>query len=521
MIGELVRKLFGVRNPDDLMRERAKIWEEWLLPIEPGRVGRDPGYEDSFLQIRDEVAKLSDSDDGVIAATAMQLLIEVGKDLRVAGYYAFARLHRDGPSGFADGLELVAALVDCYGEALLPVRPAAKRGALEWLASTRITDLITLGGGFSGDDLERALAAINALIVRTESWSDAARPSLYPLLACFKVEEETEATPQAGPYPSVAALTVSPVASSRDVLDRARIMAAYLRAQSHGYGYLSAARLIRCVRWDNLGEPPIANGHGQTRLPPPRPELRQQLKRMELQKQWPELLEKIESLFTESTSHFWFDLQYFQHVALTRAGPPYSGWADLFCRDLALTLQRLAGVERLQFSDGTPFADASTLEWIARSVTIPAGDAPAGRKSPAGDEGAADDSWAQIEIQARNLVADHGLDAAFAWLLGLGSLTSERQRYFQRRLMAELADQNGRSDMALHMLTQLDSRADELKLAIWEPDVVFDVKHHLLRLLRLSLNRKDADRPAIGRRIDALSGELTILDPARALAIGQ
>lgn len=518
MIAELVRKLFGVRNPDDLMRERAKIWQEWLLPIEPGGVGRDPVYEDSFLQIRDEVAKLSDSDDAVIAATAMQLLIEVGKDIRVAGYYAFARLHRDGPSGFADGLELIAALVDRFGETLLPSRAAAKKGALEWLASTRIIDLIALGGGFSGEDLQRALAAINALIVRTESWPDASRPNLYPLLGCFSVEEEAEAG--TSPASHAPALTASPVASSRDVLEQARIMAAYLRAQPDGYGYLPAARLIRCVRWDHLPQPPIASGSGLTRLPPPRPELRQQLKRLELQKQWPELLEKIETLFTEASSHFWFDLQYFQYLALTRAGPPYDGWSALFCRDLALTLRRLAGIERLQFNDGTPFADASTLEWIARTVTAPAEDAPAGRRRPAGDESAEGDSWAQIEEQARNLVADRGLDAAFAWLLGLGSLTSERQRYVQRRLMAELADRNGRGDMALHMLTELDNRADELKLAIWEPNLVFDVKHHLLRLLRLSLTRKDADKPAIGRRIEALSSDLTVLDPARALAIG-
>ena len=37
------------------------------------------------------------------------------KDLRVATYYLWARLHKDGELGLADGLSLLAALVE-YNE---------------------------------------------------------------------------------------------------------------------------------------------------------------------------------------------------------------------------------------------------------------------------------------------------------------------------------------------------------------------------------------------------------------------
>jgi type VI secretion system protein VasJ len=514
VIGDLVRKLFGVRNPDDLMGERIKLWKEWLTPLPPADVGRDPGYDDAFLQIRDEVARLSDNDDALILDACRQILLETGKDLRVAGYYAFARLHRDGSPGFVDGLELVAALIDCFGEALFPVRPEAKKGALDWLAATRTIDLLELGGGFRADDMARAMAALNAIITRTELWTEAARPNLHPLLACFKLEERAPAPPPTANSPPTA------VVSGRDLLEQARTMAAYLRAQPDGYGYLPAARLIRCVRWDTLSEPPMTNTTGQSRLPPPRPQLRQQLKRLELQKQWPELLERIESLFTEGASHFWFDLQYFQHVALIQAGSPYDVWSPLLCRDFGMTLHRLPNIEHLQFSDGTPFADETTLEWIARSV-MGAADEPEGTRQPAAQQGAAEgDAWPEIEAQARALVESKGLDAAFEWLLGLGTLTSGRQRYRQRQLMAGLADKMGRTDMAYNLLVQLDHQAEDLRLALWEPDIVFDVKHQLARLLRLLLNRKDADKAVLHRQIDKLAGELMVLDPVRALAAG-
>ena len=53
----------------------------------------------------------------------------------------------------------------------------------------------------------------------------------------------------------------------------------------------------------------------------------------------------------------------------------------------------------------------------------------------------------------------------------------------------------------------------------WEPALVFEVKQQLVRALKAMSNRKDADKPALARRIGELQAELTVLDPARALAL--
>ncbi|MGF6245375.1 type VI secretion system protein VasJ [Paraburkholderia sp. GAS38] len=547
MLSGLLKRLFPSQDLEQRVRERLDTWGPWLAPLQDAlaplgapqnnvlssapqedslrSVGRDPGYEDAFFALKDEVTKLSNIDDALIVRSCEQLLKEVGKDLRVAGYYAFARLRQDGPAGFADGLELTAALVDRFGISLLPARAEAKKGALEWLAATRMVDLLASHHEFAPADLERAIAALDLLVTRTGEWPEAARPNLQPLVARFERHDEPPRSAESGTGTASRATpdsTAVPgtVSSTRDLLEQTRTMASYLRDQENGY--LPSARLVRTVRWDTLHEVPPADGQSRTRLVPPRSELRQQMKRLVLQKQWHELLERVEGAFMEGVNHLWFDLQYFQHVALDHVGTPYNTWRELLRADFALFLERLPGIERLAFNDGTPFSDDATLEWIARHAVVrdlEAGETVAPLPVSADNEDGAAGDWPEIEAQARDIVASQSLEAAFAWLEMLPGLRTERQRYLQRLVMARLADHAGRMDTALPLLAELDAAAQTVPLVRWEPALAFEVKHQLLKALTSMGNRKDADKPALGRRIEQLRGELTVLDPARMLTL--
>jgi type VI secretion system protein VasJ len=543
MLGGLFKSLLPSRDDaEQLVRARLDAWDAWLQPLGgeggvpqspnppiPQRdflrgVGRDPGYEDAFFALKDEANKLSGIDDGLIARSCEQLVKETGKDLRLAGYYTFARLRQDGPAGFADGLELAAALVDRFGDAVLPVRAEAKKGALEMLATTRMIELLESRGEFAPVDLERALAALDVLVARTATWTEAARPNLQPLISRFERKEESARSdkPDAGMRSSSTAVSASSgsITSTRDLLDQSRTMATWLRDQENGY--LPSVRLVRSIRWDTLHEVPPADAASHTRLAPPRSELRQQMKRLVLQKQWHELLERVEGAFMEGVNHLWFDLQYFQHVALDHVGAPYNAWRELLRADFALFLERLPGIERLTFDDGIPFADDTTLEWIARHAVVR--DLEAGESvvplpvSADSEDGAAGD-WPEIEAQARDLTGREGVEAAFAWLEALPGLKTDRHRYLQRLVMARLADHAGRADTALALLAELDIAARSLPLTRWEPTLVFEVKQQLVRALKAMSNRKDADKPTLARRIGELQAELTVLDPARALTL--
>jgi type VI secretion system protein VasJ len=526
MLAGLFKSFFPARDDaEQLARTRLDAWSAWLSPLSGDTgVGRDPGYEDTFFELREETQKLSGIDDGLIIRSCEQLIRETGKDLRLAGYYALARLRRDGPAGFADGLELAAALVDRFGEAVLPARAEAKKGALEMLATTRMIELLESRGAFEPADLERALAALDVLVARTQTWLDAARPNLQSLVSRFERKDDPrrsaeleDGIPSA---PSSATATSVATASTQHLLEQARAMAIWLRDQENGY--LPAVRVVRSVRWDTVHEVPPANTASRTRLVAPRAELRQQMKRLLLQKQWHELLERVEGAFMEGANHLWLDLQYFQLVALDHAGPPYNLWRDLLRADFALFLERLPDIERLAFNDGTPFADDTTLEWIAQHAVVrdlEAGEPMAPLPVSAGSEGGSAGDWPEIEAQAQDIAAREGIEAAFAWLDALPGLKTDRHRYLQRLVMARLADHAGRPDTALALLTELDGTARTLPLTRWEPGLVFEVKQQLLRALKVAINRKDADKPGLAHRIGELQAELTMLDPARALTL--
>ncbi|CAG4892676.1 type VI secretion system protein TssA [Paraburkholderia saeva] len=523
----LLKALFPSRDAGELTRTRFDTWNDWLqsLPGENG-VGRDPGYEDAFFTLKDEATKLSGIDDALIVRSCEQLLKETGKDLRVAGYYAGARLRLDGPAGFADGLELAAALVEQFGESVLPARAEAKKGALEMLATTRMIEVLDSRGELAPADLERLLAAVDALVTQTLIWAEAARPNLQPLVSRFERRGESAGiapdTPQAPSSSMLGGGASAAIASTRDLLEQGRVMATWLRDQEQGY--LPSVRLVRCVRWDTLHEVPPADAASHTRLAAPRPELRAQMKRLVLQKQWNELLERVEGAFMEGVNHLWFDLQYFQHVALDHVGAPYNTWRELLRADFALFLERLPGIERLSFNDGAPFADDTTLEWIARHAVVR--DLEAGETiaplpvSAEGDEGGTGD-WPEIEAQARDLSARDGIEAAFAWLEGLPGMKTERHRFLQRFVMARLAGHAERADTAMALLVELDAAAKSLPLVRWDPALVFEVKLQLMRALKVASNRKDADKPGLARRIAELQAEMTVLDPARMLSLAQ
>ncbi|KDB10163.1 type VI secretion-associated protein, VC_A0119 family [Burkholderia sp. lig30] len=526
MLGGLFKSLFPARDDaEQLARARLDAWNAWLQPLAgDGGVGRDPGYEDAFFEVREETQKLSGIDDGLIVRSCEHLLKETGKDLRLAGYYAFARLRQDGPAGFADGLELAAALVDRFGEAVLPARAEARKGALEMLATARMIDLLESRGDFMPADLERALAALDVLVAGTGAWPEATRPNLQSLVSRFErtgaAARGVEPDVAMPPSRAVASVSTASTASARDLLDQARTMAVWLRDQENGY--LPSVRVVRSVRWDTLHDVPPSDAAFRTRLVPPRGELRQQMTRLVLQKQWHALLERVEGTFMEGANHLWFDLQYFQHVALDHVGAPYNAWRELLRADFALFLERLPGIERLAFDDGTPFADDATLEWIARHAVVrdlEAGEAVAPLPVSADSEGDATGDWPEIEAQARDLAGRDGVEAAFAWLDALPGLKTERHRYLQRLVMARVADHAGRPDAALALLAELDVGSRSLPLTRWEPALVFEVKQQLVRALTAISNRKDADKPALARRIGELHAELTVLDPARALTL--
>ncbi|MEG1349504.1 MAG: type VI secretion system protein TssA, partial [Hafnia sp.] len=355
---------------------QTALWQNWLLPISaanPG--GDDPGYDDDFQRMREEVNKLSGAQTDLIIELAEKLLINTCKDVRVVTYYTWARLHQDGESGLADGLILLAGLMQQYGDTLHPLKANSHKAALEWLAGGRMLDSLARFPEVSRPDAQRIAGALMLLDQQFNQREESIRPGLGALYSALENRLAQSGGAQALVPQNISTQTarysadtpvLKSIASGRELLEQARVLAKYLADQPDGW--LAAHHLMKSVRLDTVSQLPPPDGAGRTRLEPPKSDYRAQLKRLYLQQSWTELIELTDSLFVEGVNHFWLDVQWYLHQALMRAGSPWDKNAGIIISDLKMLLHRMPGLETLAFNDGMPFADDVTREWIAREV---------------------------------------------------------------------------------------------------------------------------------------------------------
>ncbi|MGL4203953.1 MAG: type VI secretion system protein TssA, partial [Enterobacter roggenkampii] len=338
---------------------RAENWQPWLTPVSAARpTGEDPGYDDDFQRIREEVNKLSGIDTVLICTLAEKLLTNVAKDIRVATYYCWARLHQDGEAGFAEGLELLAGLLQRYGMELHPQRDRSRKAALEWLAGTRVLDSLSLYPEVVREDAQRTAGALLLISDSLETEPEASRPELNALYTALesrlmkgggvdavvpqnassqtRAQQSSHTTEQDAPV-------LGRITSGQDLLAQARTLTGYLREQPGGW--LAAHRLMKSLRHDTLSAIPAPDAEGKTRIEPPRADQRAMLKRLFLQQSWLEILEQADSTFSRGANHLWLDLQWYIHQALMKSGQDVL--ADIIVADLKGLLRRLTGLETL------------------------------------------------------------------------------------------------------------------------------------------------------------------------------
>jgi type VI secretion system protein VasJ len=362
------------------------------------------------------------------------LLTTTAKDIRIATYYCWARLHQDGEAGFAEGLELLAGLLQRYGMQLHPQRERSRKAALEWLAGSRVLDSLSLWPEVVREDAQRTAGALLLISTRLETEPEASRPELNALYSALesrlmKAGGVDAVVPQNAVIRRSHSLThatesdapvLSRITSGQDLLAQARTLTGYLREQPDGW--LAAHRLMKSLRHDTLSAIPAPDAEGKTRIEPPRADQRAMLKRLYLQQSWLEILEQADSTFSRGANHLWLDLQWYIHQALVKLGQDVL--ADIIIADLKGLLRRLTGLETLAFNDGTPFADEVTLNWINQSVLD---DMSGWRDEPVSAASETDNDILALEPEALEKADTDGLDATLHWLQTRPGCDSKRQ----------------------------------------------------------------------------------------------
>lgn len=508
-------------------RITASLWDRWLQPIGTGSgVGDDPAYDDDFQSMRDEINKLSGTNADTLCQLAEKILCHTAKDLRVITWYLQARLSLEGEKGLAEGVLLLASTITRYGESVYPVRPTARKAALEWLNGAKVLDSLALWPEVTHQDTGLTVGALCLLEDAVAGWPENDRPSFAGLCQALDTRlarsggtdaiVPQNSSEQGGAERAGAPFSpqLTTIQSGRDLLDQSKLLAQWLGEQPQGW--LASHRLMKSVRWDTVSEIPPLDASGRTRLTPPKPDHHALLKRLYRQQSWTELVEQASEMYCRGVNHFWLDLQWYLWQGLTRAGQPWDAWADAIIYDLRLFLKRMPGLETLAWNDGSPFADEVTLNWIAEKVNDDmsgfGGEAVAAAESQ-GDEILA------LETEAMEKGDSDGPEAALAWLQNRPGLASPRSSWLLRLLMARVAEQYGRNDMALHLLGELTASAPRLTLTDWEPALLFEVQARRLKLLRMKASRSESERTRLTPEMETLLAGLITLDPARAMVL--
>ncbi|MDO2440514.1 type VI secretion system protein TssA [Enterobacter nematophilus] len=512
-------------------RESLSLWSPWLTPLPTGNgAGDDPTYEDDFQLMREEINKLSGTDTGVLCRLAESILTQHARDIRVVTWYTMARLQRDGDTGLTDGILLLAAMLEQAGQHCHPQRSTARLAALDWLNSEKVLDTFSRWPDVTREETGRTAAALCLLETALEQLPDAERPDFAGLLRRLETRlagsggldtpvassgpdgsgESTHSTPTSG---TAVPETVA-VKSEVELVRQLRVLSGWVVEQPQGW--LAAHRMMKAARWDLVTQLPALDAAGRTRLLPPKADYRAQLKRLYLQQSWTELVEQVDVMFSEGGNRFWLDLQWYLWQGLSRAGGPWEHWAEYILSDLRLLLKRLPGLETLAWNDGTPLADEVTLNWIAEKVND---DIPGFADAPAVANGGQTDDISALEVEAMEKGDRDGPEAALTWLQNRPDMASPRSRWLIRLLMARVAEQYGRNELALHLLGELTASAPQLTLGDWEPGLLFDVLARRLRLLRLKAGRSESDKSRLTPEMDELLAGLISIDPARAMVL--
>jgi len=508
--------------------------------------GKDVRYEPDFDELSEEIAKLGSPTAGSaidwdnVVALAADILENQSKHLQAASYMSYALLKKDGLEGLSVGVHVLNDLAVNFWDTLFPPKKRMKgrRGIIDWWQE-KVTEFAASADPVTWDKEKRdaLLADLDSLDeFLGEHMEDA--PLLKPLKRSIESLIAEEKPPEPAPEPEPAARSKTPApetsefqkaasppsasaaparaptekAASDSDADPADICKQGLNLLAKSIGGLRqkdftdpvAYRLNRVAAWTPIDEAPAATG-GKTMLPPPDEQIVSALNGLYESAKWEELADSSESKVRQYL--FWLDLS--RYVAESMENLGHEAVRDVIEAETALFVKRLSGIEKLSFSDGTPFADPETRQWIKKLGE------KTSKKGGGTEEGAAGGIRQTIEnesTQAQKLVKDKRPDEAVAlFRRNLAGCFSAREKFLRKTALCRLLISTRQTRIAGSYINDLLSDIDTYGLETWEPEVAVEALSVVLTGLRLRKNDRNNEMA------ESVIDRICVLDPVKAL----
>lgn len=497
-------------------------------------LGVDVREDPAFEEIEIEVRRIdTEGPAGVrwaqVANGGLDLITNRGRDLLLVSWTLYALTQTERWRGLAVGLSLLGPMITDHWDEILPKRERARVGALDWLTG-RMVPLVSemeLGAEDAAavlhasavlDQLQQVLpgklvkeqVAIGELVRLMRTKAAHAKDLVARAAAAAKAATDgaaqaevaasaVVAEPAASPQPlaptmpapqaqpaqtSPAAAPMTPVtpppaapASGAD-MDRAmsalaesmRLHAASLRdanlADPRSY------RLTRVSAWLDITIPPQAAGT-TTQLFAPGAQRLQSLEALQRAGEHDAVIRMLEGMI--AAAPFWLDANRLVCDALAALGPRYGTAVAAVLEAVAGFVRRLPALLELTFSDGTPFADAATRDWLSQhagSGTAAPAEAPA-------------EGLSELQDDVRALIAAGNKSEALDRLATARDRARHGRQVFDiQALQAQLCLDMDLPGVALPLVVHLQAVAEARSLEFWEPALALKAAGLAMRAFR-------------------------------------
>jgi type VI secretion system protein VasJ len=491
--------------------------------------GSDVRSEEKFEKLSAEIDKMSSpSASGAIdwekiLDLSADILANSSKDLLVASYLSIALIKNAGLRGLASGVHVWRDMLTTYWETLFPakLRMRGRINAMDWWIQRTSAAVRELAPErWKQEDIDSLYSDLNAIdTFFRENVDDA--PAVGPLMSILgsvlaPIEgnaaapsgpAEAKHAPAAGAAPR-SATAAQPVPSGDDpetlikhALDTLRSASALLMEKDS----LDALyfRINRTVSWMTIAAVPPSHG-GRTMIEPPDEDIRELLKNMRQAADWKDLLAACESRIPQYL--FWLDLSRYICEALEQLGPKTT--AKEMEGLTSLYAERLPGIEKLTFADGTPFADQATRQWLS---DIRGGQSAGPSSSQGGDAVLAS---IETDMASAKSLADSGnIAGAIGGICdALTRAPSVRERFIRQVRFCRFLSENNQNKLSRPYFREIVAIIDAYRLSDWEPTLAAEAYDIILAGLA------SADQTGeFGDLGQDVFRRLSLLDPVKAM----
>ncbi len=268
--------------------------------------------------------------------------------------------------------------------------------------------------------------------------------------------------------------------------------------------------LLRIANWFTIDRLPMADGQ-KTPVPPPASNVRQVIEGLIANKEYQTVI--IESEAKVQQYLFWIDPSRWTAETLGRMGGEYQAAQEAVLQQTSLFVRRLIGIEKLTFSDGTPFADNETRSWI---TTLMKGDGAPEQVVLAPGSSSAEVVAEVTAALEKAMFLARGKKFNEAVMLLQDPLTrasSGQVRLRWRMALAQLFITIGQPELAQLHARELLGQLDRYALEEWDPDLALSV----LKIVYQGFNndKQDQSQAVAAKTLDRIAR----ISPLLALSI--